>query len=262
MITGRTDFAGTGIFAVRMIDEKPPDVERMELPQLMVELVGVAGAGKSSLSRGLIQSDGRFVQGANLEVRKLRHMPFFFMNSIFLLPNLLRGSLSGRWFTWQEIKMMVYLQGWHHVLERRSSSDRVVVLDQGPVFQLAWLRHYDPGNFGSPDLGAWWDEMLRRWATRLDLVIWLDAPDATLLSRIRGRTSWHVLKDMSEQEGLRFLAGFRRSYEEVITKFAAMGGPKVIRLNSNQNSSREILDQALTHLGRWKPIEVASSRLK
>lgn len=226
----------------------PDDLTTAERSLRLMELVGVAGAGKTSLSRALTQYNGRFVEGADLEVRRFGHMPYFLMNAILLLPKLLHRSPNGRGLTREEIKMMVYLHGWHQVLRRKSSSARVVVLDQGPVFKLTWLRDYGPGNLQSRGLEVWWEDMLRRWATRLDLLIWLDAPDETLLNRIRSRPYWHEVKDMSEQDGLRFLARHRRSYEEVISKLAIVGGPRVFRFNSSQKSVSEILARALHFL--------------
>ena len=226
----------------------PSDLTRVERSSLVVELVGVAGAGKSSLSRALSRSNGRFVEGEILEIRRLRHVPFFLINAAYLLPNLIQLFPTSRRITRKELKMMVYLRGWHRVVKQQSSDAKVLVLDHGPVFKLTWLRDYGPGNLRSRGLKEFWDEMLGRWATRLDLLIWLDAPDATLLNRIHSRTSWHLVKDMSEQEGLRFLARYRRSYEEVISKLDAISGPKVVRLNSDQNSIREIMVRALASL--------------
>lgn len=215
----------------------------------MVEIVGVAGAGKSSLSRALSGSDGRFVQGLNLDVRSFEQMPTLVMNTLFLLPDLLRLSLTGTWPTRQEIRMMVYLRGWHRVLHQQASSDNIVVLDHGPVFKLTRLRFAGLGGLRRRGFEPWWEEMLRRWATRLNLLIWLDAADATLLERICSRTGWHEVKDMSEREALKYLAGYRRSYEEVILKLTTIGKVRVVRFDSDENSTHQILVRTLAYLG-------------
>jgi hypothetical protein len=64
-------------------------------------------------------------------------MPFFVGNALLLLPTLLRQTRRGRWLAWHEIKMMVYLTGWHRVLRSQvPNHGTVVILDQGPVFKL------------------------------------------------------------------------------------------------------------------------------
>ncbi len=228
--------------------ETRDDKASQESPGLVVELLGPAAAGKSSLLHGLTQSNESFVVGVRLRIRNIGHIPYFASNALLLLPTFLRQYGNDRWFTWEEIKMLVYLRGWHHVLRRQAVDGTIIILDQGPVFKLTRLYAFGPENMRRQSFDRWWDSMLKQWSLVLETVIWLDAPDATLLNRIRSRTSWHEVKDMSEQEGLRFLARYRRSYEEVISKLAAISGTKVVRLNSDQNSIRKILIQALVSL--------------
>src|SRR3990170_1027659 len=149
---------------------------------LIVELVGPAGAGKSTLSRVLSQRDEKISIAAEIELRKIEHIPIFLTNFPFLLSILFSRSRSGRSFTWEEIKYLVYLGRWPRLLRQQASNNgRVILLDHGPVFKLATLDAFGPERLKSQDFENWWRDVLYHGASILVLVIWLDAPDAVLM---------------------------------------------------------------------------------
>lgn len=213
---------------------------------LVVELIGPAGAGKTTLLRALTQGNQIFVKGPDLVVRRIENIPFFVGNALLLLLTFLRQHGNGRWFTWYEVKAMVYLKGWHRVLRRQASKEgRIVILDPGPVFKLARLRGFGPENMNSQGFEKWWAGMLKQWAATLDMVLWLDAPDAILVERVHGRNHWHRVKEKSEHEACQFLARYRASYEQVVAKLTANGGPTVLRFDTGQESTSQIVDRML-----------------
>ena len=109
----------------------------VDRPTLVAEMCGPAGAGKTTLLRALRQCNQVFVEGDYLRVRRIGHIPFFLKDALLLLPAFLSHHRNSRWFTWDEIKMMVYLKGWPHVLLRQASNNgTVTLLDHGPVFRL------------------------------------------------------------------------------------------------------------------------------
>lgn len=141
---------------------------------------------------------------------------------------------------------MVYLKAWHHVLERQAANNDVVtVLDHGPIYRLALLREFGPEMTKSQLYERWWDSMLKQWATIMYMVIWLDAPDVVLLERIYTRNSWHIIKGKSEQEAYEFLARYRTSYEQTITRLTANRGPTLLRFDTHQKSVDQIVDKVL-----------------
>ena len=148
---------------------------------------------------------------------------------------------------------MIYLKGWRYVLGRQASSnDIVTVLDLGPVFRLARLREFGPEITKSQRFEKWWNNVLCQWATLLDLIIWLDAPNAVLLERIHARKRWHAIKDQSEQGAYEFLARYRTCYEEIIAALASYGGSKVLRFDTSRESLQEVAERVLGALAEYE----------
>ena len=81
------------------------------------------------------------------------------------------------------------------------------------------------------------------------MVIWLDAPDAVLLERIRAREQRHTIKEQSEQEACEVLARYRRSFERTIAECGAGRQPSVLRLDTSQASVEQIANSVLTAFG-------------
>jgi thymidylate kinase len=220
------------------------DTPNIQRRPLVVEIVGPAGAGKTTLLLALRQREEKIQ--AVFHLRRLRFMPFLVSNAFLLLPTILRQYRDRKRFTWREIRMMVRLKAMHHVLGRPvSNNGAVTIVDQGPVYTLARLHEFGFERSKSQSLGGWWDNSLNQWATTLDAIIWLDAPDAILVERIYARDKWHSVKRQSEHEAYTFLARFRTSYGQVIAQLAASGGPKVLCFNTGQEALDQIAGQVL-----------------
>jgi thymidylate kinase len=212
----------------------------------VVELVGPAGAGKTSLSRALRQRSQKFMVGAEIELRRPEHLPIFARNLPALLPLLIKGERQERAFTWNEIKLMVYLRGWSRLLKQQAAqTDGVSLLDHGPLFKLATLHAFGPERLMKQSAEKWWNEMFTRWASTLDMVIWLDAPDAILGQRINERIQKHAVKGKSEAEVINFLARYRGSYEQVLTRLAAHGGPTLYQFDTSRTPIEQVADEVL-----------------
>ncbi len=220
------------------------DAPIVKRPPLVVEIAGPAGAGKTTLLRALSQRNDNIVAGVPLS--RITYLPFFVSNTTFLLTAFLRQWRNSRWFSWSELRAMVYLKAWLHVLSRPGSGQNAItLLDHGPLFRLAWLHAFGPELVRSRRFEQWSDSLLSRWAARLDLVVWLDAPDAILVERIEDRNRWHLVKGKPEQEAYRFLARCRASFEYVISKVAAHGGPKVLRFDTERETLDHIVEKVL-----------------
>lgn len=219
-------------------------------PPRIVELVGPAGAGKTTLSRFLSQCDKKIQTAPEIELRKIEHIPIFLADIPFLLSIFLRRSRSSRWFTWEELKYIVYLRRWPRLLRHQATdNDTVLLLDHGPVFKLATLNEFGPEKINCQSVKDWWGDVLDQWARTLDMIIWLDAPDSVLMERINHREQRHDVKAKSEQEVFQFLTRYRCSYEQVLAKLTANGRPILLRFDTNQVSIEQITDRLLVTCG-------------
>lgn len=219
----------------------------MHRPFLIIELVGPAGAGKTTLSRVLTHRDPMIQIGSDIELRKTRHISVILRNTVSLLPIFLKQIRFGRGFTWEEIKYLIYLAGWSGVLRQEAKNGTTaILLDHGPVFKLATLNEFGPKNLKTNGFEIWWSRMFREWASTLDMVIWLDAPDLVLEQRINSRNQRHSVKGKTESEVVHFLARYRTSYEETLTKLRTAGGTRLLQFDTSHTSIEQVADEILS----------------
>jgi deoxyadenosine/deoxycytidine kinase len=218
--------------------------------RVVAEIVGPAGAGKSTLTQVLRERDGTLRTG--LSVWGLPPT-LLCLNAVLSLPRFVGLYRSRGRIRRDEVKLIVRLSALHQLLGRESSKNyRTLLLDEGTIFALVKLlafgdnaKNNGNGSGRSNHLDAWTQSLLNRWARRLDAVIWLDAPDEVLAERIRSRGKAHRVKDKTDQEIFTFLARYRDSYERVISELTARHGLKVIRFSTEHQSLEAVADQIL-----------------
>jgi len=219
----------------------------------VVEILGPAGSGKTTLLHALTQRRQRIV--ANVKVDRSHCLPFLIRNVTVRWPGFLRQYRHGRWFAWSETRSMVYLEAWHrHLRQHRPgrcdwNNGRVTVFDHGPLFRLAQLQAFGPSLTRCATYARWQEEMLRRWMSTLDVVLYLDAPNEVLSERIDARNTRHRIKGHSADEVHDFLGQYRMSFEEVLRRFAATEHSKVLRFNTAREPVSQLADHALAALG-------------
>jgi thymidylate kinase len=219
---------------------------------LIIELVGLAGAGKTTLSRALQRRSDRIQIGAEIELRKIQYLPVFIRNALLLLPIILYRWHYSRWFSWEEIKYLIYLRGWPRILKHQAVEDGgAILLDHGPVFKLATLNGFGPVRLQTKGFGSWWNNMFRQWASIVNIVIWLDAPDPILEKRINSRNQRHAVKGRSEFEVLHFLARYRASYEQILAKWATYEEPILLKFDTSQTTIEQVADEVLRAINSY-----------
>ncbi len=212
----------------------------------LIEIVGPAGAGKTTLSQVLSRHGEHIHLTSFPDVRRISDAPFFIWNGLQISPTLLGLPQSGsrrlgrREFAWLSI-----LNGWPRKLKKDWAKNEVILLDQGPVYLLAETREFGPEYLKKPESDAFWQRLYSRWADTLDVIVWLDvSDDASLLKRIRNRDKEHPIKNESVESALEFLARFRKAYEQVISNLSTIcPGLRIHRFDTGQETPQEIADQ-------------------
>ena len=183
----------------------------------LVELVGPAGAGKTTLAAALRVVEPALASGPGLWGLPLRDLA---TGAGSLLPMFLSAALRGRPYDRAEMAQMIRLEALCSAVARAQAGGRPLVLDEGPVFALSWLEvHYANGH--DPARTAWRRRMLAEWAFRLDAVVRMDVDDAAIAYRIRTRTKPHQVKHAPDEEIRDFTARFRDAFDRVLAGMAA-----------------------------------------
>lgn len=230
-----------------MTDLRPSSPVRIPAPlrtrTRVVELVGVAGAGKTSLLRAIGQRDTTLLAG--LRPPRRRHLAHI----VPLLPTFLGLHWPYRGLHWKEMKRILYLRTLEDLLQAElPRRPHTVVLDEGPIYILARLRVYGGERIRTPSFDRWWRRALQRWARAVDVVVWLDAPDAVLTQRLRTRNQAHRLRGLSDEVVGSFLALYREAYETVVGSFAAVSGLQVLKVRTDGESVGQIAARVTAEL--------------
>lgn len=198
---------------------------------LIVEIVGPAGAGKTALLRTLGR-DPRVQTGVHID--RVRQFAEMVVHGAAHLPVAL--TLLGRGWQplWYGLLHLVRLRTLPRAIALAAAGAEadVILLDEGPVFSLARLSVFQQANQGDGRLAGAWHTELDRWSGLLDLVIWIDAPDAVLAVRIRSRLKRHQIKGGTDAEVAVFLERYRRAYREILDRLTTGGRVGMVHLDT------------------------------
>jgi nicotinamide riboside kinase len=213
---------------------------------VIVELVGPAGAGKTTLARGVSAVDSTVRSGLSLWGLPRRRL---LRSAASLLPTIVGAGLDRSRLRAGEIAQMIRLGALRQVVADESARHRVILLDEGPVFALSWLDMFFARN-GDQVPAAWRRRVIEDWAKLLDVVVFIDASDITLANRIRTRDKPHMVKDLPDAEIFGFSAGFRRAFERAIGELAHAGGGHVVvdTLSTETGPPNETAERLMSRL--------------
>jgi uridine kinase len=83
----------------------------------IIEIIGPAGSGKTTLAKALGQHDNIKLIEYPPYYRKYKDLPFFTRNTVETIPTILKLNLlrNGKGLARWDMAVMVILQGWHRV---------------------------------------------------------------------------------------------------------------------------------------------------
>lgn len=224
--------------------EARSSVVRQPRRPVVAEIVGVAGAGKTTLVNTLIRRDPGLRAG--IDLTRVEIAPWHVANALRFVPSYMR-HVPGRWFSRGETRDMAYLEAWWRSLVRDPGA-RVLVFDHGPIFRLVHLSEFGPPFTRTRAFRHWWNSALARWASTVDDIVWLDAPDEVLLQRIQSRDGKHPVEAHSEREANAFLVRYRAAYERVVEGFVSASHTELLRFDTSGRSPDKIADDVLAAL--------------
>lgn len=225
---------------------------------MILELVGPAGAGKSSLTRVLEAEPDCTVL---FRVRKRKNWTLVLSQAPQLLLIAARVAIAhlswrlgplpsghdpsgnGSSVTLRSLWRGVHGLGFLHLMRVRvqlHQHDSLVVLDEGPVFMLAKLAQMRERGTLPPYFDAPLRQERARWSRALTMVVHLDAPNQVLAHRIRTRSSKHIVKDASDREIAEFLEGWRRALHRVCDDICEIGDVSAAQYDTTSISAHDL----------------------
>jgi broad-specificity NMP kinase len=229
-----------------------------------IEIVGVAGTGKSTLARTLADRDPGNRIADSLHTKTSAHWAYVAHSAPRVLPLVARSARVRPAFDWEETKFIVYVTEWRRFLRRACRDDSgLVVLDQGPVFALARLLWGRKPVTATREFEHWLDQQVAGWSVDLDGIVSLVAPEEVLLGRINEREQDHEAKGRSIREGHDVLLAHQRAYAALFERFEALGKPPVFTFDTSVMSPVRIAEEIEGILGRGpsrRPVNAGSSR--
>lgn len=181
---------------------------------VVVELVGPAGAGKSTLAKGVTAVDRSVRSGLSLWGLPRRRL---IRSTLVLLPTMIGAGLKRARLRAAELAQLIRLDALRHLVVHEASRHRVIILDEGPIFALSWLDVFF-ARTGDRVPAAWRQRVITDWATLLDVVVFIDPSDIVAATR----------PAQTEEDAVGFSTGFRRALERAISDLAHGGGHFVV----------------------------------
>jgi deoxyadenosine/deoxycytidine kinase len=219
---------------------------------IIVEFVGPAGSGKSTLSKALLERlrDAKILTRPTY--KKVENIPFFVRNLLCSLPLIFQIYLRSdrRYSLWYHLTAIVTINGWDRLIKESAAKDKALFLiDQGPVYMITFETLFGSRRVESDIMRDYWERIFKNWAETIDYIIWLDTSLPELTERIRKRETVHGVKALNDSEAYKYLESYRQTYEAVVLKMMACSRElKVLRIDTGKVSIEDAIEKIVNEL--------------
>lgn len=227
---------------------------RNEQTPYFIELVGLAGTGKSTLAAAL---DTRLEQVELItppDLHAARDLPFFIGGTIAMLPTFFAIARENGWKlpSAHEMALMVMLNGWpSRLAAQRNKANTALLVDQGPISFLGMIQRLNARWRSTRGGKKWLDGVFQKWSKVIRLIILLDADNDVLVERIRSRDQEHRLKTTTYEEAVSTLEMYRKIYPNVISCLQVDGVDiKTLSYNSTKGGKEALHARAAADVER------------
>ena len=197
-----------------------------------VEIMGVAGAGKTTLAN-------RLRDGGGVELDQTAY---------FSTPRaqlLLLSSIPALWwawphrFSWQEFVQILSIRaGLNRAVQRIVTPP--LVFDQGPLYDFIALAILRANEREGDRFERWFERRRNLSVDFIDLVIRLEARDATLKERIEARPTYHGLKGRDVREMEKFSQAYSRQFSRVLQTASGGDAVSIVSFDTETESTGEL----------------------
>jgi len=207
----------------------------------IVELIGPAGAGKSAVAARLAREPG--VLCTSMWQVPLTELAWGTVQSVPSALDLMRRARAP---LSREVRHIARMRALLNYLDRDGLARyRLVVVDEGAVYTLAWLRVIGHPIFSGDRAAAWRAYVAGLWAATLDGVVRLDASDDVLGRRLRGRAKAHVLSNAPDAQVAAFSTHYRAAFDQVLADLGRYGMLSTRDFRTDEFSPDRIVQQIL-----------------
>lgn len=204
---------------------------------MKIEIVGVAGSGKTTLTKTLVTGNSKFTKVVVPTTDKIRNLPFFIRGLGSILPVIFSYARKcDRQFTLRELAWMLIIKNWSkRLLSFENKVSNNILLDQGPVFLLTSLYSFGPSCRDARTAEEFWKPIFAEWASVLDMIIILDASNDCLFQRIFNRPKSHLFLEKNRVVVFDFLDRWRAGYNAVLHQLSMQSSaPRILKIDTER----------------------------
>ena len=149
----------------------------------------------------------------------------------------------------KELRVWFFLLNTEYICRRNNDSNFPMIYDQGPLFSIVWLKLFGKGT-SFTFLRKIIDNLLNRVLSHLNIIIYLDITNESLLNRITKRGTKHDLLFLDEIDLMNFISDYKKEFKSVVTK-AKEKRVLIIDINTSNKDLGLILEEIFLKIEKY-----------